>query len=207
MAGADEHVKSLDRRQWRECERLVARFEEARRRGEAPAMEEYLPAAGPLRQAVLVELVHTDLELRLEAGEPVRVEAYLARFPELAADADAVVDLAAAEYALRRRREPHLTEEEYQRRFPHLGAALVARLGAPLQETVTAPAAKRLDFNPLAAKGERAEATVDAATLPAPSPPAVVARDDSNAETRALLRWRLLVVFSIGAGLGWATTL
>jgi hypothetical protein len=35
---------------------------------------------------VLLELVHIELELRLKAGEAARVEAYLARCPELAGD-------------------------------------------------------------------------------------------------------------------------
>ena len=36
------------------------------------------------RLALLVELVHVELELRLKAGEPARVEEYLRRYPELA---------------------------------------------------------------------------------------------------------------------------
>ena len=38
------------------------------------------------RSAVLVELVHIDLECRLKTGEPARVESYLERFPELSQD-------------------------------------------------------------------------------------------------------------------------
>src|SRR5262249_56224826 len=70
MARATDHVRNLDSAQWRECERLVGRFEEARRRGEAVALEDHLPAAGALRLAVLVELIHTDLQLRLGIGRP-----------------------------------------------------------------------------------------------------------------------------------------
>lgn len=156
MPGAHEHVQKLSSAEWRDCERLVQRFEEARRRGETPALEEYLPAADALRLVVLVELVHTDLEFRLQAGKALRVEEYLQRFPELGAVTATVVDLAAAEFALRRQREPNLTEEEYQQRFPHLREALAVRLPAKLQEaTVRTPGSERPDLDQLPAPGER----------------------------------------------------
>jgi len=64
-------------------EALLERFEEAWEQGKRPAIEEHLPAGGPDRQAALVELIHADLEYRLKAGEPVRVEEYLQRFADL----------------------------------------------------------------------------------------------------------------------------
>src|SRR6266567_2066327 len=120
---------------WAALEDAVERFVSAWRQGPRPAPEDYLPAEGALRDAVLVELVHTDLELRLKAGEAARVEEYLARHPGLAGDPAAVVELIAAEYDLRQRGEPALSLDEYQQRFPQYGADLPGRLGRP-----TAPA-------------------------------------------------------------------
>src|SRR5262245_38469816 len=79
-------------------EEIVSRFEAAWTRGERPTIEAFLPPAGPFRTAVLVELVHADLELRLKAGEAVRVETYLDRYPELSQKGDAVLDLLATEF-------------------------------------------------------------------------------------------------------------
>src|SRR5262249_30476725 len=83
-----------------------------------------LADAGPVRGALLRELVHIDLENRLQAGEAARVEEYLRRFPELAEQRGTVLELLAAEYARRRPGEPALTTDEYQQRFPHLPAEL-----------------------------------------------------------------------------------
>src|SRR5947207_13772666 len=88
---------------WLPLESAVKRFVNAWRQGTRPAINDYLPADDPLRLPLLIELVHTDLELRLKAGEPARVEEYLTRYPELAADRAAVIELIAAEYELRRR--------------------------------------------------------------------------------------------------------
>lgn len=45
--------------------RIVLRFEEAWRAGQPPTIEDYLPA-GELRPRALVELLHAELELRLQ---------------------------------------------------------------------------------------------------------------------------------------------
>jgi WD40 repeat protein/tRNA A-37 threonylcarbamoyl transferase component Bud32 len=111
-------------------ERAVDRFEDAWQRGERPAIDPYVPAEGPDRVRVLVELVHVDLERRLKGGEAVRVETYLERYPELRED-DLVLGLVAAEYRLRRRREAGVTAEEYRRRFPRYQAELTSILDRP----------------------------------------------------------------------------
>jgi hypothetical protein len=118
---------------------VVARFEDAWQRGGRPAITDYLPAGGPERQAVLVDLVHIDLERRLKAGELVRVEAYLGLYPELADEAAVVVDLLAAEYDLRSRQQPALGVDEYVRRFPQYRVELRARLQMPAHRQVPVP--------------------------------------------------------------------
>src|SRR5438270_11510471 len=104
--------------EWVAVEDAVAQFERAWRDGSRPAVDAFLPEAGTWRQQLLIELVHTDLEMRLKAGEPARAEEYLARHNELAGDPAAAFDLITAEYELRRRREPNLTLDSYLQRFP-----------------------------------------------------------------------------------------
>jgi tetratricopeptide (TPR) repeat protein/tRNA A-37 threonylcarbamoyl transferase component Bud32 len=167
----------------------VVRFEDAWQRGQRPVLARYLPADGEQRRAVLVELVHVDLERRLKAGELVRVEAYLGYYPELADEARVVVDLLAAEYALRSRREPGLNADEYVRRFPRHREALRARLHAPVDsDAPAAPTAlrSRQADTPLPGPAEAdasmhdaltvtSPATPDAAPSPPESPPAAAA--------------------------------
>src|SRR5262249_4071728 len=88
---------------WSRCEERIKAFEEAWRQGQAPALADSLHAEGWERRALLTELVHVELEFRLKAGEPTRVETYLAAYPELARDRRATLELLAAEYELRQR--------------------------------------------------------------------------------------------------------
>jgi serine/threonine protein kinase/tetratricopeptide (TPR) repeat protein len=124
MSLANDHIRRLASGAWQDCERVVQRFELAWRQGPRPALDEYLPSSAALRQALLIELVHTELELRLEAGEGIGVETYLDRHPELLEDRTAVLELIATEYALRRRRQPDLSAESYVQRFPQFAADL-----------------------------------------------------------------------------------
>jgi serine/threonine protein kinase len=108
---------------------ILKRFEHAWRTGAQPELAAYVPAAeGSLRREVLLGLMHIDLEYRLKAGQPARVEDYLARYPELAEDRPALAELAAWEHELRRRSEPGLTPEDYLERFPACREELLVRL-------------------------------------------------------------------------------
>jgi hypothetical protein len=128
---------------WDRLEQVLQRFEEAWRTGRPPDLNDYLPVSPPERRRLLPELVHEDLEYRLRAGEAARVEPYLQRFPELAADRDAVLSLIAWEYQVRRRREPGLSAEEYLRRFPAHQAELRARLSGAPRARRSAPRLRR----------------------------------------------------------------
>ncbi len=127
MSAADnlspEHADQL--------EQILNAFEAAQQDGLRPAIPDYLPHGEPHARAVLLELIHSDLEHRTKAGEAVRVEMYLKRFPELEADPAAVVSLIVAEYRLRSRREPRLTPQEYVQRFPHYRSLLTDPLHLP----------------------------------------------------------------------------
>jgi serine/threonine protein kinase len=126
---------------WTDREHLLKAFEEALQRGERPPLADYL-AHGPADSLpLLAELVHLDLEYRLRAGEPVCVEAYLADYPALAADRDRALGLIAAEYQLRRAREPDLAPDEYLRRFPAFRAELALLTQPALQASSATPSA------------------------------------------------------------------
>jgi hypothetical protein len=81
-----------------EVDRWVRRFESAWREGKRPVIEDFLPPEATLRDSVLIELIHVDLEFRLDEGEPARVETYLRRYPALAGERETVLDLIAAEF-------------------------------------------------------------------------------------------------------------
>jgi tetratricopeptide (TPR) repeat protein len=115
-------------------EEVVDRFEQAWQVGNLPRLEDFLPPGGALRQALLVELVHVDLEYRLKAKEAARVEQYLGRYPDLAADPAAALDLILAEYELRNRLEGPIPFSEYLQRFPAYREALAQRRPGPRGE-------------------------------------------------------------------------
>jgi tetratricopeptide (TPR) repeat protein len=121
--GGDFNPSPGDRR-W--CEDAAERFEDCWIAGSGPEIEDYLPAEGPRRWALLVELVRVDLEYRLKAGQAARVEEYIERFPELAGDRDTVLTLVQDEYRLRRRVERDLTRQEYIERLPDYREQLLA---------------------------------------------------------------------------------
>ncbi len=124
MAASDgARDKAAD--EWQVVHRVVTRFEEALRRGERPSIESSLADAGPWRKAALVELIHSELEWRLKAGEPARVEEYLVAFPEVNRDRQALIGLLATEWTVRRRTEPMLDGEEFRSRFPGLHSDLL----------------------------------------------------------------------------------
>jgi WD40 repeat protein/tRNA A-37 threonylcarbamoyl transferase component Bud32 len=111
---------------------IVDRFESAYEDGQPPAIEDYLPADDAARAEVLIHLVHIDLERRLKAGDAARVEAYQKRYPDLSRDPGVLLDLIAAEYEQRRRREPDVDISEYLGRFPHFASQLRPMLEATL---------------------------------------------------------------------------
>src|SRR5262249_14015059 len=121
-----EHARLLADPSWSHCEELIKSFEEAWRRGAAPALDDYLKVSGSARQALLIELAHVDLEFRLKAGQTARVEDYLSRYPELDRDRTATLGLLAAEYELRKRGAETISSTEYSLRFPALLDDLLA---------------------------------------------------------------------------------
>lgn len=119
-----------------EFEDAIQRFEHAWQGQTRPEILAFLPiGSGDVR--LLTELVHVDLEYRLRAGEAARVEDYLTRFPELANNRVAALDLMAAELELRIRDEPSLAAAEYLGRFPQYGEELVEKIEAAIAHAGT----------------------------------------------------------------------
>ena len=133
---------------WRSCEERIEAFELAWRDGGQPAIRDFLIGDGPVLRALLVELVHADLEFRLKQGESVRVESYLASFPELRENRETTIDLISSEYDLRRRHDA-VNIVEYHSRFPEYAEALLSGATLHIAET-KAPAATALPAAPSA---------------------------------------------------------
>jgi serine/threonine protein kinase/Flp pilus assembly protein TadD len=109
-------------------EAVLDRFEAAWRSGSPPRLEDFLTSTELDRRTLLLELVQTDLEYRLKAGQQVRVEDYLTRFPELESDPEDLLQLITAEYGFRRAVGQRPESEEFLARFPRFGQELAARL-------------------------------------------------------------------------------
>jgi hypothetical protein len=89
---------------WPRLEPIVARFEADCQHRPWPQMDDYLLAGDATdRGALLIELIHSELELRWRAGESVSAREYLERYPELAGNAAVAGELLAREAELRRR--------------------------------------------------------------------------------------------------------
>src|SRR5262245_46023482 len=128
MSDRPQHICLAAIEDWSAFENAISRFVTAWREGTGPNIDDFLSAAAGPRHALLVELIHTELELRLKAGQPARAEEYLSRYPELAADTAAAVELIAAEYELRWRAEPQLGLDDYLQRFPQYHAELSSQI-------------------------------------------------------------------------------
>ena len=120
---------------WLECEDRIQAFENSWRNGQSPRIADYLHANGPIRRALLIELVCVDLEFRLKAGEVARVRGYMDDFPELTGDRNAALELLATEYELRRRHRNDVSLDEYRVHFPEYLDELSERLNLSEMDT------------------------------------------------------------------------
>lgn len=134
---------------WSRLEELIEAFEHAWRAGPLPNIDDFLRGESSEQEALLVELIHVDLEFRIKAGEAARVESYFDRYPRLTHDSAAVLDLLKAECELRQRRETDFDLDEYARRFP----AHVEDLRRSLAGALTLPS-PRADLNATASENE-----------------------------------------------------
>src|SRR5689334_13360826 len=91
---------------------VILAFERAFRSGERPRLEDLVLEGTP--SDLLRELVLSELELRLRAGENAGATEYLRRFPALAADAAFVTELLTTELESRGRRGERPQWSEYE---------------------------------------------------------------------------------------------
>ncbi len=99
--------------------------------GAPPDVASYLPVDSPnVRRMTLVELVKVDLEERWKSSATrLRLEEYVQRFPELAADGGPPCDLIYEEYHVRRQAGDKVDANEILTRFPNRAAELRRLLG------------------------------------------------------------------------------
>ncbi len=117
--------------EWHRIEAVMAAFEDAWQFKSRPSITDFLANDGGNRLAILVELVHTDLEYQLKSNEPIRVEKYFSAFPELESNRDVALELVLAELELRRREYPDFPLDEYRRRFPQFADEIAKHLSDP----------------------------------------------------------------------------
>ncbi len=117
----------LDSGVWLKREKLFAQFEDAWLSSGPPNLRQFW-SEHEATLDVLVELIHTDLEYRLNRNENLSVADYLDDFPEIATQKDLLIDLIESEFRLRYRLGKTKPVSEYVVRFPDLRAELSARL-------------------------------------------------------------------------------
>src|SRR5262249_50704718 len=119
---------------WPQVSAAAERLEQAWEGAADVALEALLPPPDdPLRRAVLIELIKTDLEIRCRRRLRPRLEDYGARFPELVADGEPPVELVYEEYWVRQRHGDRPELLSYRERFPRRFSELLRRtLGGPL---------------------------------------------------------------------------
>ncbi len=124
MSSTNDSFDDVDSTGWTQIERLVEEFEQAWQGGQRPSIDDYL-RGGSDRPTLLRQLIQSELECRLKAGEAARVEEYLTRYPELADERLAIIAFLRTEWRIRARIEPELSFQEYRQRFPELAQELI----------------------------------------------------------------------------------
>jgi serine/threonine protein kinase len=103
---------------------------------EPPVLANYVPLEpAAVRRLTLVELIKVDMEFRWSQDKsPMRVEDYLAEFPELEDEGGVPVDLLYEEFHIRRRGGDDVTARYYFERFPQRKDDLGRLLGIDHQQ-------------------------------------------------------------------------
>ena len=99
-------------------DRLADRLRQLWRQGNRPDLDAFLAEAGPVDSRTLVEILRADQSEQWSAGTPVAAEEYLRRYPAVAADTEAALDLIHNEYIQAERHGRTADTEQFVRRFP-----------------------------------------------------------------------------------------
>jgi WD40 repeat protein len=97
-------------------------------RGQRPELASFLEGAGPLSPPQLLAVLRVDQCCRWRAGDGPPAEAYLERFPELAASPEDAVELVYGEWLLRQERGAAPAVADFLGRFPTLASRLEQQL-------------------------------------------------------------------------------
>jgi predicted Ser/Thr protein kinase len=99
------------------------------RQGERPDVDAFLATVvGRLSPAALAAVLRVDQRQRWLAGQRVRAEEYLRRYPVVGADPEAALDVIFHEFLLRERAGERPDAEEYLHRFPRYAAVLADQI-------------------------------------------------------------------------------
>ncbi|HEV3435992.1 MAG TPA: protein kinase, partial [Gemmata sp.] len=101
---------------------IAYRFEKAFRAGQLPVIDDFLEGDGMARWQLLVELIHRELELRLQYGKPARVAEYLERYPALMHSHNDLAALLETEVRFRILANENPSLSDYQEQYSALGA-------------------------------------------------------------------------------------
>jgi formylglycine-generating enzyme required for sulfatase activity len=122
-------IANLPEGLWQACDLVLHRFEEDRKAGNACALDGYAcQVPSELRQLLLVELIHLDMEFRCQNGQPLRIEYYLEKYPDLSQNRQVVWALLLGEIQHARAGPLPPPLELYQERFPAFSPELHALL-------------------------------------------------------------------------------
>jgi hypothetical protein len=111
--------------EWDQLLEMTSRLEEAWRVSGAGDITSLLsPAPADLRLVFLMELIKTELEIRYRHRQPLALEDYLRRFPELGPADNVPVELIFEEYQVRQRYGDQPRLSVYRDRFPRQYAEL-----------------------------------------------------------------------------------
>jgi hypothetical protein len=120
--------RELSDADWQVLDQRTDAFAQAIARGPIGNWEDYLDGlAGPLRVAVLVEMIRTDMDIRWSQGRRVFVEDYVRKYPELTPSV-LPIDLILEEWRQRSKRGDKPDKSTYLKRFPRHAVELDKQL-------------------------------------------------------------------------------
>ncbi|MFO0811570.1 MAG: WD40 repeat domain-containing serine/threonine-protein kinase [Gemmatales bacterium] len=117
---------------------VIYQFEKAFKEGKNPNPDDCLKGEGLTRWRLLMELLHSDLELRLRAGQSVKVADYLARYPELAKFPNEVIVLLETEIRLLKQQGNQPDPRSYEEQFGSLLGDRVKDLFSRVRDSLPA---------------------------------------------------------------------
>jgi tetratricopeptide (TPR) repeat protein/tRNA A-37 threonylcarbamoyl transferase component Bud32 len=136
--------------------------------GRQPELANFLTTAGPLGPLDLAAVLRVDQQQRWRLGQHIPAEQYLQGYPEVAADAEAALDMVYAEFRLRRELGPAMEVEAFLGRFPDLAEQLQIQLdfGQALITTPETPSvAPQGQANPPGLEPKAAQTSPEEATV------------------------------------------